>query len=215
MSSKRNKYDIGLPRQDVGEEECNRVECYSLEPWNKLVEEAYRSLEERGEVREAFLPPNMWNEWLWGFDPTEACHIECLLNRSQLLGLLLARYRAIYQVRYSTSSNTLVDFLGDEGVGMLSLLDIAVKAYNLRELRDTIQNIQLKWVDCHCISIPTMKNVVNALFHRFGVLALRSWGPTEMNDQVSTVYTNQLFHLFITNYTICYRVASKTLGMGC
>jgi hypothetical protein len=97
MKSKRQRYDIGLgssthtPSNDT-------TQAYSLAAWDKQVEEAYQCSVEGRVLPEPFLPENMWNEWLWGFDPTEPCSMECLMNRSHLLGLMLARYRAVYQV---------------------------------------------------------------------------------------------------------------------
>jgi hypothetical protein len=183
--SKRQRYDIGLRCSDEAGDHVARD--YDLQPWDKKIEETYLQHITGSELPEPFLPGNMWNEWLWGFDPTEPCHIECLMNRSHLLGLLLARYRAMYQIRYSTSESTLMELLGlqNDNVnhGRLCLFDTPVNTYSLRHLRDTVQNIQLNWVDCSCISMPNMKEVVNALMHRFGTLALEAKGTVEMNDQ--------------------------------
>jgi hypothetical protein len=183
--SKRQKYDIGLATVDDARD--TTTHSYNLQPWNSRIEAAYHQKNTSGVLPEPFLPENMWNEWLWGFDPTEPCHIECLLNRSHLLGLLLARYRAMYQVRYSTSESTIAELLGSEDDcahrKRLCLFDTAINTYSLRHLRDTVQNLQLNWIDCSCISIPQMENVVNALLHRFGVLALEAKGAMEMNDQ--------------------------------
>lgn len=38
-----------------------------------------------------FMPESVWEQWLWHEDPMEESHIDLLLNRMQLLGLLIAR----------------------------------------------------------------------------------------------------------------------------
>jgi hypothetical protein len=209
---KRNKYEIGLG-SDEDEKGSNRTEHYSLSRWNQLIEDAYGCYV-RGEVLpEEFLPENMWNEWLWGFDPTEQCNIECLMNRSHLLGLLLARYRGIYQSRYRTSNNTIAEFLGTQVTHKICLFDCPINTYTLRHLRDTVQNIQLNWIECTCACIPNMKNTINALFHRFGTLALQGGGVEEMNDQGSVEdATGGLLRMnriclrrFINTFMIMYR----------
>jgi hypothetical protein len=183
--SKRQRYDIGLP--STNEISHSTSQSYDLQPWNIRLEEVYQRCAAGDELPAPFLPENMWNEWLWGFDPVEACNIECLMNRSHLLGLLLARYRAMYQVRYSTSTSTLAELLGCKSdvahYQRLCLFNTPVSTYSLRHLRDTVQNIQLNWVNCSCPSIPEMKEVIDALMHRFGVLALAAKGVVEMDDQ--------------------------------
>jgi hypothetical protein len=213
--TKRKRYDIGLrSSNEVGD---HAAQTYSLQMWDKQIEDAYQQFAAEKKLPEPFLPENMWNEWLWGFDPTEACHIECLLNRSHLLGLLLARYRALYQVKYSTSTSTIAELLGSKNDGAhyqrLCLFDTPVNTYSLRHLRDTVQNVQLSWVDCSCASMPQIKEVVNALMHRFGVLALEAKSVVEMNDQGSIEdASNGLLAMnriclrrFISTFMIMYR----------
>jgi hypothetical protein len=180
--SKRPRYDIGL--RSTHEVVDDAAQVYSLQVWDKKIEDTYSQLIAGHELPEPFLPENMWNEWLWGFDPTEPCHMECLMNRSHLLGLLLARYRAMYQVRYHTCNSTILELLGaTNDVSRLCLFDTPVNTYSLRHLRDTVQNVQLNWIECSCASMPQMEEVVNALMHRFGVLALQAQGLEVMNDQ--------------------------------
>jgi hypothetical protein len=210
--NKRTKYDIGLGVVENVESD-NTTHTYSLAPWNKKVEEAYQCLMRGDILPEPFLPVNMWNEWLWGYNPTEACSIECLLNRSHLLGLLLARYRAVYQEMYRSSENTLSDILGPGVDKRLCLIDTEIRSYTLRHLRDTVQNIQLNWVQCDCVNIPTMPEAVNALLHRFGTLASRAGNTQEMNDQGSIEDTDKgllamnriCIRRFVCTFMIMYR----------
>lgn len=181
---KRSKYDIGLVSSEGGVGR-DVTYAYSLHKWNTHIEEAYAQYVKNEPLPEEFLPSNMWTEWLWGFNPEQHCGIECLMNRSHLLGLLLARYRAIYQVQYQKSERTLLDILGSSRDARLCLFDAPVANYSLRQLRDTLQNIQLNWVLCDCTSIPNMKDAVNAIMHRFGTLALTGGDTLVMNDQGS------------------------------
>lgn len=39
-----------------------------------------------------FLDESIWDEWLWGHDPLEEVSVSMMLNRMQMLGLLIARF---------------------------------------------------------------------------------------------------------------------------
>lgn len=93
--AKRQKYDIGRSVQ-VNDSGLDPSE-YTLQQHNSAVEAAHASHSSGNELPPPFLPEDMWNEWLWGFDPCVQCHIECLLNRTHLLGFLLARL--VYFIR--------------------------------------------------------------------------------------------------------------------
>jgi hypothetical protein len=137
---KRHKYDIGLGSND--DLNINKAaQLYNLQPLDKRIEDVYKCYLGGGELPAPFLPENMWNEWLWGFDPSEACNIDCLMNRSHLLGLLLARYRAIYQPRYAASDSTIEVILGSRSsTACLCLFDTPIRNYSLRQLRDTVKH---------------------------------------------------------------------------
>lgn len=148
---KRQKYDIGLPNDHLSSNDMLQNKSCCLVPFNQDMEKACECMFNGTDLPNLFLPESMWEEWLWGSDPTEPCHIDCLMNRSHLIGLLLVRYRAIYQEKFKTSSNNIVDFLGVKN--NLSLFDEPVNQYNLRQLRDAVQNIQLNWVKSGCVEI--------------------------------------------------------------
>jgi hypothetical protein len=48
-----------------------------------------------------------------------------------------------------------------------------VKDFSLRQLRDSVQNLQMQWVPLQVVETmqPQAMEAVDALFHRFGVLA--------------------------------------------
>lgn len=73
------------------------------------------------------LPASVWDEWLWWSDPNDPPNSQTLLNRCQLLGLLICRYRAARQPPY-------------QGVislpsGRLSIIGKPAHRMTLRELR--------------------------------------------------------------------------------
>jgi len=62
---------------------------------NALVEEAWhaRLAPNMSSVSSGFLHESTWDTWLWGEDPLEEAPVSStMLNRMQLLGLLIARY---------------------------------------------------------------------------------------------------------------------------
>jgi hypothetical protein len=84
------------------------------------------------------LPNSIWDEWLWRTNPQQLPPIPgSLLNKNQLIGLMIARYRAIRQpapsgmVKLSHTS--------------LRIVDKEIHCMTLRELRDTITNVILLW----------------------------------------------------------------------
>lgn len=135
------------------------------------------------------LPDSIWTEWLWHTDPMQECHMDLMLNRMHLLGLIIARYRA---KRSSARQETMTSILGTSK--RLWLFDGPVARYTLRQLTDTLQNLQVRtflfyhpcldgivantwntqmqWNTCHLASqLPSMRNAVDAMFLRFGALA--------------------------------------------
>ena len=84
------------------------------------------------------LPPEAVHEWLWGTDPEEPYHVDVLLNRNQLLGLLVCRYKHI--------SGQLAG--GPEcyaSYQRMTIMDKPVQSMTWRELKDTVANILLEW----------------------------------------------------------------------
>ena len=105
-------------------------------------------------VNDESLPDSIWMEWLWSADPLQECHMDLMLNRMHLLGLLVAKYRARKQVHLSSSRASLADILlrnqDQDGsstttttMHRLCLFDNPVQMYTLRQLLDTVLNIQV------------------------------------------------------------------------
>lgn len=72
---------------------------------NQLVEQAWEQRASNSTTQHSpasidpnFLSESYWDQWLWHEDPLEEAPVDTMLNRMQLLGLLIARhvdYRSI------------------------------------------------------------------------------------------------------------------------
>ena len=85
------------------------------------------------------LPPETWHEWLWGTNPEEEYHMDVLLNRNHLLGLLVCRYKHLNQTESSLGSS------GFSQGNRMTIMDKPVHLMTWRELKDTMANVLLEW----------------------------------------------------------------------
>lgn len=111
----------------------------------------------------------------------------------------------MYQRDYHTSDDTITGLIGS----VMSLFEVPIRELSLRQLRDTIQNLQVDWIKSSCVEMAGMKGVVDACFHRFGVLALESAGGDVMDDQVCLNWLLRIADCFafcIESLTISCRV---------
>lgn len=79
--------------------QTTKIHCHiqELVQLNRLVEQAWQikcaSPHNNQHVLPGFLHESAWDTWLWGEDPLEEAPVNAtMLNRMQLLGLLIARY---------------------------------------------------------------------------------------------------------------------------
>jgi len=160
----------------------------------------YATLQTGGE-----LPSEMWDEWLWKTDPEEPCTSELMLNRNHLLGLLICLGRGLEAPHAS-----------GHGVARLTLMDRAVGEMTLRELKDTISNLQIEWplfverLDQNQNAQANLDAVVELLDQctaRFGALCGKEWDGAVLDDfdsiepgQEGEKY--KLTHVFIRR-TVC------------
>jgi hypothetical protein len=112
------------------------------------------------ECGQTFLDEKIWQEWLWETDlHAPLCP---LFNRSHLLGLLIARHRALHQpcdVRLGECLPNIVH-------ASKRTCDLT-----LRQLRDAIEDVQMHWEE-HCKHGDGVVDVLDALWVRFGTLNL-------------------------------------------
>ena len=142
--------------------------------------EAYEMLKNTGE-----LPEEAWDEWLWKTDPEEPYSPEVLMNRCQLLGFLVCLYKGMQNAVNATPNLT------DTETARLLIMSKPVGTMSLRELKDTIENLQVEW-PAFMTRLPANQNaqanieaVVSLLdqcFARFGALCLTAGGEKVMDD---------------------------------
>jgi hypothetical protein len=116
-------------------------------------------------------PQSIWADWLWGCDLAEPVTVDCLLNRSHLLGILIARFRAL---REPELMNVCISTPHMVHQG------IRVAVMTPRQLKDAIEDLQLHWsMYIESEDIDEITELVDACLTRFGALNL---GPTSYED---------------------------------
>ena len=131
------------------------------------------------------LPEELWDEWLWKTDPEEHFASEVLLNRCHLLGFLFCLSRGL-------DTQTMV--CGGRGMDprqRLTLMEKPVGGMTLRELKDTIENLQMEWPafvgrlehnPCAQANLDAVLQLIDQCVGRFGQLCLRGNGEDIMDD---------------------------------
>lgn len=120
------------------------------------------------------LPAGVWEEWLWRSNPNEPPTSSCIMNRCQLLGLLVCRYRAARQPACAKIISLIPSRL-------IIIHNKPTSQMTLREIRDSVSNIVLLWNKKDTItqaSAPGLVQFLDACFHRLGELAWVSWECT-------------------------------------
>jgi hypothetical protein len=134
------------------------------------------------------LPGEAWHEWLWGTDPEEAYHLDVLLNRSHLLGLLVCRYKFLNGREQGGSAYFAAQ-------NRLTIMDKPVERMSWRELKDTMTNVLLEWpaflerLKLNCRSKQNLKQVlhlINLCASRFCELAYTAATEDVMDDPSET-----------------------------
>jgi len=145
-------------------------------------------------------PASVWNDWLWGSDLAEPVTVDCLLNRSHLLGLLVARYRASREPQ-----------LMDVCVSIPNMIYVnsRVSSLTARQLQDIVQDLQLHWKDyIETVDSGALLELVDALMTRFGHLNLHSsvYDDVAMRDSAHADRMSVLcIRRFVTVFCILYR----------
>lgn len=131
------------------------------------------------------LPAEALHEWLWGTDPEEPYHTDVLLNRNQLVGLMVCRHKFL-QGRQSAGES--IYFAAQH---RLTIMDKPVQRMSWRELKDTVANILIEWpsfLERLRLNIRAKQNlrqvlhVINMCAMRFGELAYSTCDHTVMDD---------------------------------
>jgi len=145
-------------------------------------------------------PASVWHDWLWGSDLAEPVTVDCLLNRSHLLGLLVARYRALRE-----------PLLMEVCVSIPNMIYVnsRVSSMTARQLQDTVQDLQLHWRDyVETVDSCALLELVDALMTRFGHFNLYPsvYEDVAMRDSASPDRMSVLcIRRFVTIFCILYR----------
>jgi hypothetical protein len=145
-------------------------------------------------------PPSIWNEWLWDCDLAEPVTVDCLLNRMHLLGLLIARLRAVREPH-----------LMDVCVSLPQMVHQSTRVVQLtpRQLKDVVEDLQMHWMryqDEHT-DADALAELVDALMARFGSFCLRPYTYDDVNmrdaadaDRMSVLTVRRIVTIFCVLY---------------
>lgn len=153
------------------------------------------------------LPPETWHEWLWGTDPEEPYHMDVLMNRNQLLGLLVCRFKHLTTPppppsHVATAAPPPPTPAGG-GRDRMTIMDTPVHKMSWRELKDTVSNILFEWpkflgrLQQNLRAKQNLRQVlhlINQCAARFGELACTSAGEDIMDDPSETQPTTDRSH---------------------
>ena len=102
----------------------------------------------------------------------------CMLNKSHLLGLLIARYKARYEPEAMRVR------LG-EGLPNIVHGGLLVQDLSLRQLRDAVEDLQMHWGHYCSTDWDQASLALDALMARFGDLNLEQGRPALQDDPAS------------------------------
>jgi hypothetical protein len=135
------------------------------------------------------LDPSVFQDWLWGTNPEDPCHIDVLFNRNQLLGLLVCRYKAQHILSHGSSQQQ------PDSMDRMVIMDKPIAEMTWRELKDTMANVLLEWptyldrirkrIRFHQM-VRNVHRFVDACAARFGYLAQSALDETVLDDLADT-----------------------------
>ena len=149
---------------------------------------------------DGFLPHAVWDQWLWGCDLAEPVVGDAVLNKMHLLGLLLARHRAIKEPH-----------LMEVCISLPGLVHRNVRIATLtpRQLKDAVENMQVHWdryigIEDDDLLICT----VDAFMIRFGSFNIKPFVYDDVNMRDPNCETRMSLHTirrFVTIFCLLYR----------
>jgi hypothetical protein len=159
------------------------------------------------------LPDTVWDDWLWGTDPEEPYHMDVLLNRNQLLGLLVCRYKHAHT---DPCPHTMPP------AHRMTIMSKQIHEMTWRELKDTVANILFEWpafLDRIKHNIRAKQNMrqvlhlVNLCAARFGGLAGLAGDETLLDDPAETQPCKQHERLIVLTPAALRRMVGSLLIM--
>jgi len=149
------------------------------------------------EAREACLSEPLWRRWLWECDMHAP--LSPKFNESHLLGLLLARQKAIVDpvdVRLAELLPSMIH--GPKRTSELTL----------RQLRDALEDLQMHWPE-HCKHGDSVVDVLDALWTRFGMINLQENccldDLSSLDPDCPTRMSNAALRRFTVIFCVLYR----------
>jgi len=144
-------------------------------------------------------PPTIWNEWLWETNLAEPVTVHCLLNRSHLLGLLIARYRALREPELMEVCIV---------IPRMTYSNTRVSCLTPRQLQDTLQDLQMHWTKYVDEIDPGMLlELTDALMTRFGYFCIHpaayediSMRDSDHADRMSVLCVRRMVSIFVILY---------------
>jgi len=125
------------------------------------------------------LPSSVWDEWIWESDMHERLTPQMMLNKSHLLGLLVARFRALRQPE--SMQVRLCQDLPNIVHGHIMVSDMTV-----RQLRETAEDLQMHWTR-YSRDWDAASRAVDAVTARFGQLNLAPCPPALWSDDPASM----------------------------
>ena len=146
------------------------------------------------------LPATVWDQWLWKCDLAEPVSVNCIMNKMHLLGLLIARFRAL---REPTLANICLSIPG------IVNNQTNVSTLTSRQLKDVVDCLQMHWAQ-YIESVPaeTLLETLDACMVHFGRMNL---GPclyedVNMRDSACEHRMNQpTIRRFVSIFCVLYR----------
>lgn len=153
-------------------------------------------------------PPSIWNEWLWGCDLSEPVSVDCLLNRMHLLGLLIARHRAVREPQLMNLCVSLPQMVHQHA---------RVAELTPRQLKDVVEDLQMHWPRYvgENTDAETLTDLTDALMTRFGCFCLRPFVYDDVNmrdamdaDRMSVLVIRRIVSIFCVLYRHLFMMLS-------
>jgi hypothetical protein len=139
----------------------------------------------KGMLQTGELPDELWDEWLWKTDPEEPFAPEVLLNRCHLLGFLFCLSRGLDTQSVECRRRDI------DSQQRLTLMEKPVGEMTLRELKDTIENLQIEWPafigrleqnPCAQANLDAVLQLIDQCVGRFGQLCMHAYREDVMDD---------------------------------
>ena len=151
------------------------------------------------------MPPTLWDTWLWHIDPAEETSVDCALNKMHLVGLLIARYRALREPHLTNIVLSLPHIIHGK---------LRVCVLTPRQLKDVVEDMQLHWArlieDPECSD--ALVDTVDACMTRFGEFNTQAFAYEDLN-MVDPKSSDRMGHPTIRRFVSIFLILYRHLHM--